>query len=172
MRCRHLTRFRLTRRLTPPSPVPRPAAATMASKDGSTFFFTSESVNEGHPDKLADQVRGARRSIVETHSFVRSHTAGRLAERAARGCSFDPLSLFLSLFQRGWDDSLSSSSSSSSPPSASSSSHIDTHLPSPTNTPSTHPSIMIRSPMASSTRASRRTPTPRWLARRRRKPAW
>ena len=112
------------------------------------------------------------RSIVETHSFVRSHTAGRLAERAARGCSFDPLSLFLSLFQRGWDDSLSSSSSSSSPPSASSSSHIDTHLPSPTNTPSTHPSIMIRSPMASSTRASRRTPTPRWLARRRRKPAW
>ena len=29
----------------------------MASKDGSTFFFTSESVNEGHPDKLADQVR-------------------------------------------------------------------------------------------------------------------
>ena len=31
----------------------------MASKDGSTFFFTSESVNEGHPDKLADQVRGA-----------------------------------------------------------------------------------------------------------------
>ena len=51
----------------------------MASKDGSTFFFTSESVNEGHPDKLAYQVRGARRSIVETHSFVRSHTAGRLA---------------------------------------------------------------------------------------------
>ena len=31
----------------------------MASKDGSTFFFTSESVNEGHPDKLADQVRPA-----------------------------------------------------------------------------------------------------------------
>jgi len=28
----------------------------MASKDGSTFFFTSESVNEGHPDKLADQI--------------------------------------------------------------------------------------------------------------------
>ena len=31
----------------------------MASKDGSTFFFTSESVNEGHPDKLADQVSDA-----------------------------------------------------------------------------------------------------------------
>ena len=28
----------------------------MATKDGSTFFFTSESVNEGHPDKLADQI--------------------------------------------------------------------------------------------------------------------
>jgi hypothetical protein len=32
-------------------------AVKMATKDGSTFFFTSESVNEGHPDKLADQVR-------------------------------------------------------------------------------------------------------------------
>jgi len=31
----------------------------MASKDGSTFFFTSESVNEGHPDKLADQISDA-----------------------------------------------------------------------------------------------------------------
>ena len=29
------------------------------AKDGSTFF-TSESVNEGHPDKLADQVRPVR----------------------------------------------------------------------------------------------------------------
>eukprot|EP00227_Mantoniella_beaufortii_P018352 CAMPEP_0197579546 /NCGR_PEP_ID=MMETSP1326-20131121/3531_1 /TAXON_ID=1155430 /ORGANISM="Genus nov. species nov., Strain RCC2288" /LENGTH=405 /DNA_ID=CAMNT_0043143053 /DNA_START=295 /DNA_END=1512 /DNA_ORIENTATION=+ len=28
----------------------------MASKDGAHFFFTSESVNEGHPDKLADQI--------------------------------------------------------------------------------------------------------------------
>jgi len=28
----------------------------MAEHD--TFLFTSESVNEGHPDKLADQVRG------------------------------------------------------------------------------------------------------------------
>jgi len=27
----------------------------MADED--TFLFTSESVNEGHPDKLADQVR-------------------------------------------------------------------------------------------------------------------
>jgi len=25
--------------------------------DGETFLFTSESVNEGHPDKLCDQVR-------------------------------------------------------------------------------------------------------------------
>lgn len=30
----------------------------MAALD--TFLFTSESVNEGHPDKLCDQVRGAR----------------------------------------------------------------------------------------------------------------
>ena len=42
-----------------PAPFPHHHAATMASKDGSTFFFTSESVNEGHPDKLADQVRPA-----------------------------------------------------------------------------------------------------------------
>ena len=25
--------------------------------DGETFLFTSESVNEGHPDKLCDQAR-------------------------------------------------------------------------------------------------------------------
>jgi len=31
----------------------------MAEHD--TFLFTSESVNEGHPDKLADQVRGRPR---------------------------------------------------------------------------------------------------------------
>ncbi len=30
----------------------------MAALD--TFLFTSESVNEGHPDKLCDQVRSAR----------------------------------------------------------------------------------------------------------------
>jgi hypothetical protein len=30
----------------------------MAGDD--TFLFTSESVNEGHPDKLADQVRAAQ----------------------------------------------------------------------------------------------------------------
>jgi hypothetical protein len=30
----------------------------MAALD--TFLFTSESVNEGHPDKLCDQVRDAR----------------------------------------------------------------------------------------------------------------
>jgi hypothetical protein len=28
--------------------------------DGETFLFTSESVNEGHPDKLCDQARFAR----------------------------------------------------------------------------------------------------------------
>ena len=52
-RTRHRVARRLTRaaRSTPPNP------PQMASKDGSTFFFTSESVNEGHPDKLADQVR-------------------------------------------------------------------------------------------------------------------
>ena len=31
----------------------------MSSVHGETFLFTSESVNEGHPDKLADQVRPA-----------------------------------------------------------------------------------------------------------------
>ena len=52
-RTRHRVVRRLTRaRLPTPSNPPQ-----MASKDGSTFFFTSESVNEGHPDKLADQVR-------------------------------------------------------------------------------------------------------------------
>jgi hypothetical protein len=53
----------------------------MASKDGSTFFFTSESVNEGHPDKLADQVRGARRSI-GGDTFVRSLAHSWQAGRA------------------------------------------------------------------------------------------
>ena len=40
----------------------------MASKDGSTFFFTSESVNEGHPDKLADQVRD--RALVDSGALA------------------------------------------------------------------------------------------------------
>lgn len=31
----------------------------MASNDGEVFLFTSESVNEGHPDKMADQVSDA-----------------------------------------------------------------------------------------------------------------
>jgi S-adenosylmethionine synthetase len=33
--------------------------------DGETFLFTSESVNEGHPDKLCDQarVRGAAATL-------------------------------------------------------------------------------------------------------------
>jgi S-adenosylmethionine synthetase len=29
----------------------------MANLHGDNFLFTSESVNEGHPDKLCDQVR-------------------------------------------------------------------------------------------------------------------
>ena len=51
----------------------------MASKDGSTFFFTSESVNEGHPDKLADQVR------LPTPRFRQAPapTARRLLQRKA-----------------------------------------------------------------------------------------
>merc|ERR1711976_911881 len=32
---------------------------TMAAATGRTFLFTSESVNEGHPDKLCDQVSDA-----------------------------------------------------------------------------------------------------------------
>ena len=51
------TRHRVVRRLTRAPPPTPPNPPQMASKDGSTFFFTSESVNEGHPDKLADQVR-------------------------------------------------------------------------------------------------------------------
>lgn len=31
----------------------------MAAAEGSTFLFTSESVNEGHPDKICDQVSDA-----------------------------------------------------------------------------------------------------------------
>ena len=39
--------------------------------DGETFLFTSESVNEGHPDKLCDQVRGlAPRFCRETLTLV------------------------------------------------------------------------------------------------------
>ena len=71
----------------------------MASKDGSTFFFTSESVNEGHPDKLADQVRGARRSIVETHSirsFARTQLAGWPSGRRAAASSTLSRFFFLS----------------------------------------------------------------------------
>ena len=32
--------------------------------DGETFLFTSESVNEGHPDKLCDQARAAASAAV------------------------------------------------------------------------------------------------------------
>eukprot|EP00614_Pseudopedinella_elastica_P005750 CAMPEP_0172589804 /NCGR_PEP_ID=MMETSP1068-20121228/8383_1 /TAXON_ID=35684 /ORGANISM="Pseudopedinella elastica, Strain CCMP716" /LENGTH=395 /DNA_ID=CAMNT_0013385455 /DNA_START=55 /DNA_END=1242 /DNA_ORIENTATION=+ len=35
------------------------AAASTAAPDGHTFLFTSESVNEGHPDKICDQVSDA-----------------------------------------------------------------------------------------------------------------
>jgi hypothetical protein len=57
----------------------------MATKDGSTFFFTSESVNEGHPDKLADQVRP-----IETRSAPLSIcNQTRNADRPFRPASFD-----------------------------------------------------------------------------------
>lgn len=62
------TRHRVVRRLTR---VPLPTQSNppqMASKDGSTFFFTSESVNEGHPDKLADQVRD--RALVDSGALL------------------------------------------------------------------------------------------------------
>ena len=62
------TRRRVVRRLTR---VPLPTQSNppqMASKDGSTFFFTSESVNEGHPDKLADQVRD--RALVDSGALA------------------------------------------------------------------------------------------------------
>ena len=63
-RTRHRVVRRLTRaRLPTPSNPPQ-----MASKDGSTFFFTSESVNEGHPDKLADQVRD--RALVDSGALA------------------------------------------------------------------------------------------------------
>jgi len=57
MRVSSRTRHRVARRLTRAARSTPPNPPQMASKDGSTFFFTSESVNEGHPDKLADQVR-------------------------------------------------------------------------------------------------------------------
>lgn len=57
----------------------------MATKDGSTFFFTSESVNEGHPDKLADQVRP-----IETRSAPLSIcNQTRNADRPFLPASFD-----------------------------------------------------------------------------------
>jgi hypothetical protein len=37
-----------------------------------TFLFTSESVNEGHPDKLCDQVSDAMTSISVTYQRQRS----------------------------------------------------------------------------------------------------
>jgi hypothetical protein len=63
MMMRVSTRHRVARRLTRAARSTPPTPPQMASKDGSTFFFTSESVNEGHPDKLADQVRDRDLSI-------------------------------------------------------------------------------------------------------------
>jgi len=40
------------------------------------FLFTSESVTEGHPDKIADQIR--TRSW--THAWLRTHSAGGLRD--------------------------------------------------------------------------------------------
>eukprot|EP00982_Pelagococcus_subviridis_P010409 30993-Pelagococcus_subviridis.AAC.13 len=146
----------------PDAPIPRPPPRSSDNGVQGRFHLLLHLRVRQRGSPRQARGPGARRAAIDRRdTFVRSLAHSWQAGRAGGA-----------RLLRGWDDSLSSSSSSSSPPSASSSSHIDTHLPSPTNTPSTHPSIMIRSPMASSTRASRRTPTPRWLARRRRKPAW
>ena len=42
--------------------------------DGETFLFTSESVNEGHPDKLCDQARFA------VHACLRHNLRSRSAQ--------------------------------------------------------------------------------------------
>src|SRR6267142_2517464 len=45
---------RIRRRRSPPSSVFRPAS--LAAMPNRSFTFTSESVTEGHPDKIADQI--------------------------------------------------------------------------------------------------------------------
>ena len=70
--------------VTPP-PFPHHLTATMASKDGSTFFFTSESVNEGHPDKLADQVRPASPRLRAATAVSPADSKGVFFRRARLG---------------------------------------------------------------------------------------
>ena len=60
------------------APPTRVAGAMPA--DGETFLFTSESVNEGHPDKLCDQVRKAAR---RRQPWARRALLTRLAPRPA-----------------------------------------------------------------------------------------
>ena len=48
--------------------------------DGETFLFTSESVNEGHPDKLCDQVR---RSGGNPRALLRCSPALRCAPQVS-----------------------------------------------------------------------------------------
>lgn len=48
-----------------------------------TFLFTSESVNEGHPDKLADQVRGGRRRKIWAGHTLRARAPARHATAAS-----------------------------------------------------------------------------------------
>ncbi|AOA68473.1 GQ68_03968T0 [Komagataella phaffii GS115] len=43
----------------PPFPLPQPQNTVYTMSKNETFFFTSESVGEGHPDKLCDQVSDA-----------------------------------------------------------------------------------------------------------------
>merc|ERR1711929_29337 len=40
-------------------PIPKAMSAAKKQNTGRTFLFSSESVNEGHPDKLCDQVSDA-----------------------------------------------------------------------------------------------------------------
>lgn len=40
--------------------LPLPLHTQMVELQGDNFLFTSESVNEGHPDKLCDQVSAGR----------------------------------------------------------------------------------------------------------------
>ena len=104
MRVSSRTRHRVARRLTRAARSTPPNPPQMASKDGSTFFFTSESVNEGHPDKLADQVRALSRrpSIAPTSTslsflhrpspvaFARSRASGHTTASRSRDRAADP----------------------------------------------------------------------------------
>jgi len=65
----------------------------MAGDSIETFLFTSESVNEGHPDKLADQVR--RGAFEVQGAQAQAEAAGRSSGQAAgwllagRNCSIE-----------------------------------------------------------------------------------